>query len=256
MKNISKLLIASAAIATVAMTGCVKDEMSVFFARSFGETAEYLVEDKIPDFSGVCVNEDGTGLYGVSNAGALYNISFEGENLGKLPFESNKDFEGVTVDTDNKVVYMCEEAEWAIYKLNADKKGVTKVIDIPVENGVANKGFEGIAYGKGNLYVGNQADPTIIYTYNIAQNKVTGSMIVDHAGYISDLFYDATDDTLWSVDADKNLATHFTLDGEVLATYDASFVTKPEGIFIDYPRGVIWFSCDGSGRMYSAKINF
>lgn len=223
---------------------------------SLGEVTTFLTEDKISGFSGLCLNEDGTGLYGVSDGGELYSISLEGEKLGKLPVEVEKDFEGITVDTDNKVIYVCEEREWAIYQVNADQKGVTQVAHIEVENGVDNKGFEGIAYGKGNLYVANQERPTTIFTYSIAEGKVTNSVTVDFARFLSDLCYDSTNDTLWCVDSKQSLLFNITLEGEVLATYDVSFVPKAEGVCVDYERNVIWFACDSTGRLFSAEINF
>lgn len=224
--------------------------------RQLGEWKQYLVEDKISGFSGVCLNEDGTGLYGVDDSGDLYNISFEGEKLGKLSLDKERDFEGVTTDATNKVVYMCEEREWNVYQLSADKKSATKLTHIEVVNGVDNKGLEGIAYGKGNIYVANQERPTTIFTYSVAEGKVTSSVQVDFARFLSDLCYDETNDTLWVVDSKQSLAFNISLDGEVLATYDVSFVPKAEGICVDYARGVIWFACDSTGRLYSAEINF
>lgn len=268
MCRFRNILLQAAALAmcTLAVVGCEEsnggdngggeEEVSPTTPRQLGEVTAYLADDKISGFSGVCLNEDGTGLYGVDDGGDLYNISFEGEKLGKLSLDKERDFEGVTADATNKVVYMCEEREWNIYQLGADKKSATKVAHIDVPNGVDNKGLEGIAYGKGNIYVANQERPTTIFTYSVAEGKVTGSVTVDFARFLSDLCYDETNDTLWVVDSKQSLAFNISLEGDVLATYDVSFVPKAEGICVDYTRGVIWFACDSTGRLYSAKINF
>ncbi|MDY3979698.1 MAG: SdiA-regulated domain-containing protein [Tidjanibacter sp.] len=248
-----KIQILSVSLLTL-LSSCVKDDVSPYFARTLGEVNEYLTG--ISDFSGVCINETETGLYGISNAGLLYNIGFDGTVLGTVPFTSTHDFEGVTVDKSTGTIYLCEEAEMAIYTVNADKKGVTKIADIPVENGVPNKGLEGVAFGNGNLYIANQAEPTVVFTYSLSSKKVVSQMTVTFASFLSDLYFDESNSTLWAVDSEKFLATNFTTDGEVIATYKVDFVVKPEGICVDYTRGVVWFSCDGSGRLYSAKINF
>lgn len=259
------LRVVVAAMCALALVGCNDEggnenegggeQIDTTTPRTLGEVKEYLADDKISGFSGVCMNEDGTGLYGVADEGDIYKISFEGKKLGKLPLNVEKDFEGVTTDATNKVVYVCEEREWAIYKLSPEKSEATKVADIAVENGVENKGLEGIAYGKGNLYVANQQYPTTIFTYSISEGKVTSSVTVDFAKFLSDLCYDATNDTLWVVDSKQRLLFNISVEGEVLATYDVSFVPKPEGVCVDYERGVMWFACDSTGRLFSAEFN-
>ncbi|MBO7300975.1 MAG: SdiA-regulated domain-containing protein [Tidjanibacter sp.] len=223
---------------------------------ALGEVTTYLTDNKISGFSGVCLNENGTGLYGVSDSGEIYNISFEGEKLSKLPLSAVKDFEGIATDAVTKKVYMCEEREWAIYELAADQQNVTKVTDIFVANGVENKGLEGITCGNGCIYVSNQSLPTTIYTYSLAEGEVIDSVTVDFAKFLSDLSYDATTNTLWCVDSKQKLLFNLTLEGELLATYDVSFVPKAEGVCVDYERGVFWFCCDSLGYLYSAQMNF
>lgn len=259
------LRVVVAAMCALALVGCNDEggnenegggeQIDATTPQALGEVTTYLTDNKISGFSGVCLNENGTGLYGVADDGDIYNISFEGEKLGKLPLNVEKDFEGVTTDATNKVVYTCEEREWAIYQLNSEKSEATKIANINVENGVENKGLEGIAYGKGNLYVANQQYPTTIFTYTLSEGKVTDSVTVDFAKFLSDLCYDETNDTLWCVDSKQQLLFNIALDGELLATYDVSFVPKPEGICVDYQRGVMWFACDSTGRLFSAKFN-
>ena len=268
MRLVGKSLLrwVSGVMCAVALVGCSEGAddndpqggggLSPTTIRQLGEFKTYLADDKISGFSGVCLNEDGTGLYGVDDSGDLYNISFEGKKLGKISLDEERDFEGVAVDAVNKVVYMCEEREWNIYKLNADRKSASQVAHIDVENGVDNKGLEGITCGNGNLYVANQERPTTIFTYSIAEGKVTNSVTVTFAKFLSDLCYDETNNTLWVVDSKQSRLFNIKLDGTLLATYDVSSVPKAEGVCVDYERGVIWFACDSTGRLYSAEINF
>ena len=101
------------------------------------------------------------------------------------------------------------------------------------------------------MYLANQDAPKRIYVYSLSQGKVTSTLDISFAKYLSDVFYDPTSATLWITDSKSQALTNIKLDGTVIGTYDISFVTKPEGFCIDAKRKMFWFTCDQTGRLHS-----
>ncbi len=240
------------------MNSCVKDAAyGVPETPSTPQPALYKLgtpkayETDVTGLSAICLNENEDGFYAAYDKGLLYEIGLDGKVKGTVPFETSHDWEGVTVDRSDGTVYLCEEREWAVYKLNKDKKGVTLVAQVPVEGGTNNRGYEGIASGPGVLYLANQDAPKRIYVYSLSQGKVTSTLDISFAKYLSDVFYDSKSGTLWITDSKSQALTNIKLDGTIIGTYDISFVTKPEGFCIDAKRKMFWFTCDQTGRLHS-----
>ena len=202
--------------------------------------------------SSICLNEKKDGFYIAQDRGLLYEAGLDGTVKGTVPFKSSHDWEGVTVNPDDGTIYLCEEREWAIYKVNTDRKDVSLVDKISVEGGVSNKGFEGITYGNGFLYVANQASPTRIYKYSIKEKKVVSTMDIGFAEYLSDIFFEESDGSLWITDSKKQRLTNIDAEsGETIAEFNISFVKKPEGFCLDKERKLFWFCCDKTGNLHS-----
>lgn len=245
-------------LAAASLSSCVKDAAyGVPESPSTPDPVLYKLgtpvtyETGITGLSAICLNENEDGFYAAYDKGLLYEIGLDGKVKGVLPFETSHDWEGVTVDRSDGSVYLCEEREWAVYKLNKDKKGVTLLAKVPVEGGTNNRGYEGIASGPGVLYLANQDAPKRIYVYSLSQAKVTSTLDISFAQYLSDVFYDSRSATLWITDSKSKALTSIKPDGTVIGTYDISFVTKPEGFCIDTKRKMFWFTCDDTGRLHS-----
>lgn len=210
----------------------------------------------ITGLSAVCVNENGDGLYAALDDGLLYEVGLDGTVKGTVPFESEHDWEGVTVNRADRTVFLSEERERAVYVLNADRKGVTKLTSIEVpESTDDNRGFEGIAFGNGNLYLANQALPKRVFVWSLKEEKVISSFDIEFATYLSDIFYDDRDGSLWITDSKKQALTNIRPDGSVIGSYDISFVKKPEGFCIDTVQKTFWFCCDSTGDLYKVSYN-
>lgn len=213
--------------------------------------------DVLGDFSGVCLNAQGTGLIGVRNdSGTLWNINFDGTREANYFLRTFKDMEGVTVDAENNIIYMCEEGNNFIWKAEeVDGKwtfGLVKKIDAGSYE--SNSGLEGITYHDGYLYVANQS-PAKLFIYSIEHQAVAHSFT---ASFIkecfSDLWFDTTNNTLWAVDAWGNEIVNFTVWGDFIARFKASEVPWIEGICIDFANNKAWFACDSTGQLFSADI--
>ena len=205
----------------------------------------------IPGLSSICLNEKGDGFYAAYDKGKLYEIGLDGTVKGIVPFESSHDWEGVTVDRSDGTVYLCEEREWAVYKLNKARNGVTLVAQIDVEGGENNRGFEGIASAPGILYLANQDKPRRIFVYSLSESKVISTMDISFAKYLSDIYYDNTDGSLWITDSKRRTLTNIKTDGTIIGEYDISFVAKPEGFCMNPVRKQFWFVCDQTGNIHS-----
>ncbi len=220
--------------------------------KNYALSGEKSYATGLDGLSSICLNEKGDGFYIAQDGGLLYEAGLDGTVKGTVPFKSSHDWEGVTVNPADGTIYLCEEREWAIYKVNADHKDVTLVGRISVEGGVSNKGFEGITYGKGFLYVANQASPSRIYKYSIKEKKVVSTMDISFAEYLSDIFYEESDGSLWITDSKKQRLTNIDAEsGETIAEYNISFVKKPEGFCLDKERKMFWFCCDKTGNLHS-----
>ena len=105
----------------------VTDEPSGEGGESGGEVAadkNYTLSGEnssatgLEGLSSICLNEKRDGFYIAQDRGLLYEAGLDGTVKGTVPFKSSHDWEGVTVNPDDGTIYLCEEREWAIYKVN------------------------------------------------------------------------------------------------------------------------------------------
>lgn len=234
-----------------------KDVPACSIAEFTNWQTHFASEDVIGDFSGVCLNKDRSGLLGVSNYnGRLYNINFDGTRDSKEFVRTGKDLEGITVDAENDMIYVCEEGSNFIWKVYEEEgKWQYKRLKNIKTDGESNSGLEGITYHDGYLYVANQS-PAQLFIFSVEHLGVAHSY---KANFItecfSDLWFDTTNNTLWAVDAwsDKKEIVNFTIWGELIARFESN-VPWIEGICLDFENNKAWFACDSTGQLYSADI--
>ena len=123
---------------------------------------------------------------------------------------------------------------------------------------MGNSGMEGIAWHKGDLYLGAQSGATL-WCYTLSGTKKWKKQLGQIAPGITevgDLFYDAQTDLLWV--SDSEAFKIFVFDGDVTklkAIYDIKFIGNPESICVDHDRNCVWMADDGStSKIY--KIQF
>jgi uncharacterized protein YjiK len=213
-------------------------------------------DDVIGDFSGLCFNKDRTGLIGVSNyQGRLYNINFDGTRDEKEFLRTGKDMEGVTIDPETGIIYVCEEGGNYIWKVEEyDGEYVATRVKFIKTSGDSNSGLEAITYHDGYLYVANQS-PATLYIYSLEHGEVAhrySARVIREC--FSDLWFDTTNNTLWAVDAWGNEIVNFTVWGDYIARFKVPEVPWVEGICIDFENNKAWFSCDSTGQLFSADI--
>ena len=207
------------------------------------------------ELSGLCFSKDKDFMWGVGDEGALYKITFDMKVSTQWTYEA--DMEGITIDPATGDLYMAIEPK-RVYKLVSPYTGKTTLFDVSEAVNMGNSGMEGIAWYKGNLYIGAQTGATL-WQYKLDGTKVFTKKLGTIASGIKevgDLCYDEQTDCLWVSDSEAGKL--FVFDGAVtklLATYDVSFIGNAESVLVDHVHKCVWVGDDGSkSRIY--KISF
>lgn len=220
--------------------------------REFTVESYEALPTEVKELSSLCFNQSGDGFYAVGDEGAVYEIGLNGDTKKVLFNKGNHDWEGV--ERHSSGILLMDETESVLYRLSSGN--LSRVADIPIPGGGASgKGPEGIMCVGDVVYVGNQAQPTRIVKYDIAEGKTVGQLDIKFVKkYISDLCYDPVDNTMWVIDSKGPAFYHCTLEGVLLATYNIPFVDQAEALVIDHTAGIAWVGCDTSSKLYKIPI--
>jgi uncharacterized protein YjiK len=248
---VSKYNILTFFVVCVLFQSCVKND---FVPTDYDDEKEYTeYETTVSELSGLCFTANNASFMAVSDRGMIYEISKTDFTARKLPYSGTNDLEGITINTATGDVYVVDEAENTVYKLSANQQSLTKVVEINIPNAVHNKGLEGISYGNDSLYIVNQASPTRLLKYCLS-TKTISYKDVTFATFLSDICFDASDNTLWIVDSKSKKVFHCDLSAKVLSTQSIEYITQAEGIAVDREAGYLWICCDTSSKIYKVKI--
>ncbi|MGB3005503.1 MAG: SdiA-regulated domain-containing protein [Chitinophagaceae bacterium] len=210
---------------------------------------------EVSGFSGLCYGPNNTSFYAVSDKYGIYELRFDGSTKRKLPFTGINDFEAITINRTTGRIYLADEALMNIYFLSSDEQSINLVTNINVPGGVSNKGIEGLTYGRDTLYTINQESPTILIKYSLASQTEVSRTQVSFALYLSDIFFDASDNTLWICDSQQKKIFHCNLGGEVIASQAIDYVPKAEALVIDRIANVAWVGCDQTAKLFRIKLS-
>ena len=209
----------------------------------------------VEELSGLCLSKDGDFLWGVGDNGALYKINFDGSFSQHWTYDA--DMEGLCMDPATGTMYMAIEPK-RVYKLTDPYQGKTTLWDVAEAESMGNSGIEGIAWHKGNLYLGAQTGATL-WEYTLDGTKLWKKSLRDVTSTISEiagLDYDAERDWLWVIDSNSNKDnpqylgyTIYLFDGDatkLLATYyiGAFANWNPESLCVDRRNSCIWVADD------------
>ena len=209
----------------------------------------------VEELSGLCLSKDGDFLWGVGDNGALYKINFDGTFTQHWTYEA--DMEGLCMDPATGTMYMAIEPK-RVYSLAAPYQSKTTLWDVAEAESMGNSGIEGIAWHKGNLYLGSQTGATL-WEYALDGTRLWKRSLRDVTPTISEiagLDYDAQNDWLWVIDSNSNKDnpqylgyTVYLFNGnatELLATYYVGDFANwnPESICVDRAHGCIWIADD------------
>ena len=211
-------------------------------------------ETQISGFSSLCLGNEKESFYVVSDKFGIYEINRSGKTILKFPYSGTNDWEAITKNPKNGDIYLADESQMAIYLLSDDRGSVSKIINIFISGGIPNKGLEGLTFGNDTLYIVNQEAPTVLIKYSLSSKTEISRTLLTFAGYLSDIFYDSLDSSLWIVDSKQQKIFHCDLSGNVLTEQSISFIPKPEALFIDSSSKMAWIGCDETGRLYRVRL--
>ena len=219
-------------------------------------------KDQVVELSGLHLSKDKDFLWGVGDEGYLYKFTgIDGSVSGITPstqWTYSADMEGVTMDPSTGNLYLAIEPK-RVYRVDAPGySGKTTLFDVEEAADMDNSGLEGIAWHKGDLYLGAQSGATL-WCYTLSGTKKWKKQLGSIAPGITevgDLFYDSQTDLLWVTDSEAFKL--FVFDGDVTkvkAIYNIEFIGNPESVCVDHQRKCVWLADDGStSKIY--KVSF
>lgn len=222
-----------------------------FSVNNTDEIAQYPT--KIKGFSGLIFDKNKENFYAVSDYGKIYLIDKQGHILQTL-YKKGGDLEGITLDPSNQDIYVVDEQKMKVLKLNIEDKKLDTFLKIKVPNLKRNKGLEAIAYGQDTLYIGNQFAPKRLFKYAVKTHQLS-FIDLDYAGYLSDMFYDNTDHTLWIANSKAKKIYQYSLDGKLIYEQNIDFIQKAEALTVDREQKILWIGCDYTGILHKVKLN-
>ena len=226
-----------------------------------GSYTRKVFGSEIVELSGLHLSKDKDFLWGVGDEGYLYKFTNIDGDVSAISSSTvwtySADMEGITLDPATNTLYLGIESD-RVYKLAPPYTSKSTLFVVEEASNMGNSGVEGIAWHKGELYVGSQSGATL-WCYTLSGTKKWKKQLGTLAPgvqEVGDLFYDAQTDQLWVSDSEAGKL--FVFDGDVtqlLAIYDVSFIGNAESVCVDHDRKCVWVGDDGSSsKIY--KINF
>ena len=230
-------------------------------------------DNYVPELSGLCLSKDGDFLWGCDDNGGLYHIDFDG--TFELHWDKSAEMEGLAMDPATGTMYIgLEDESNSGYVVPSPGYNSKTSFGWTVEgvSDMGNSGVEGIAWHKGDLYLGTQTGATLFcYTLN-GQLKWKKSLrdVCSTISEIAGLDYDEENDWLWVIDSNSNKDkpqydpyTIYLFDGDatkLLAKYPIGDFAdwNPEAICVDKAHECIWIGEDCGDTKYSLlhKVKF
>lgn len=243
--------ILAVALAVLALDSQKEDSIAAVNTPSEKDWKEY--KTGLKNLSGLSFNQDQSALLAITDKGSIYEINFEGKIKRQLPFDEFGDFEAIAIDSRKNTIYLADENTMSVYELSKNEKKLNKIVNISIPKAAYNRGLEGLTCGRDTLYIANQSEPCRLFKYSTVNKKII-SLDLPYATFLSDIFYDETDNTLWIIDSKQYKITHCKLNGKIIAQQDIPMVRKAEGLCVDRNKKIAWIGCDKTGNLYRIKL--
>jgi hypothetical protein len=207
----------------------------------------------VEELSGICLQEDGSALWGVGDQGQLAKVSFEGNVQNIKDFST--DLEGITRNPNTGDLLVCIEGSQKVAKISAPeftKRTDLFVVQDAVDGKFGNSGLEGITYYKDDvIYVGSQAGP-YLWKFTLdgqMKERINLKDVTSTIKETADLCYDPVNDWLWVADSEAHKLFVFTGDAHRLVGKIALATTQnEESVCVDYAHGCIWVGDDDDNQ--------
>ncbi len=220
---------------------------------------DYTVFDVgVEELSGLCMNQDYTMLVSCGDKGVVKTISFEGEV--RDVWDNRCDMEGVAVNPATGDIYVAVERAQEIHCLAYPDYAAQDqlfAVQEAVDGKYFNDGLEAVEYYKDDiLFIGAQRGAPL-WQYRSDGTFVSKVTLSSFASEIAGLCYDPEADLLWVTDSEAAKLFVCSTDGELLASYDISFIENAESVCVDRKRNCIWIGSDEDfAKLYRIDFRF
>ena len=206
----------------------------------------------VPEASGLAVYNSEMYLTVSDSVSKVYLIDLEGHLIRSLPF-SGKNLEGVAYDRQNAVIYVVEEKDNTIVKLDTLGLELAR-FNVPLENDNPRHGLEGITFNpeNGHLFVISEKDPSLLFEIQ-TDGTILKTHELDFAKDYSSVYFDPQEKQLWILSDDSRTLTKTTLSGEPLITYNTG-IDKGEGVIVDPENSRVYIITDTSSSFYTLSF--
>jgi uncharacterized protein YjiK len=186
------------------------------------------------------------------NTNQAYIIDTKGKELLQFPYIGD-DTEGVTIDYSNNDIWIAEEAESKLKKLDSDGNELHSY-DININRDSKKKGLEGLTYDSKNktFYILNEADPGLLIKWTVSGGIINETQLQFAQDY-SGIFFDNADQSLWIVSDQSKKLFYCDKDANVIQSFDLDF-QKAEGIVVDKANESLYIVSDSESKLYRYKI--
>lgn len=202
----------------------------------------------VPEPSGLSFSANKTSYYTVSDqTGNIYKLSITGALTQTIDIDGF-DLEGIAISSKNGDIYVVEERNKNVIRLNA--AGIEldrKTLNLELNDD--NSGLEGIAINddNGHFYVLVEKNPGYLVELDASMNIISQNELSFASDY-SGIFYDSNEKVLWIVSDESKTINKCTLDGKKTLSYSIN-VSKAEGIVVNSTEKEITIVLDGADKM-------
>ncbi len=182
----------------------------------------------------------------------IYAISNKGEVLGDFSF-SGDDLEGITYDPIQKNIFIIEEENHYIFRLDTNGVELNRFpVDLYYEE--INHGPEGISFNPetNHLFIVTEKKPGKLLEMNL-NGEIINNYNLSFADDYSALFFDPIDQKLWILSDESKTLTRCDLTGKALNKYNTG-ITKGEGLVVDPQNNMVYIVSDQENMMYVLSI--
>lgn len=213
-----------------------------------------LIEiSQIPDASGICFYEENKTFFVVNDEWKIFQIDKSGNILAQK-YLWDYDFEGISCDFKNELLYLLLEDSWNILKLDVEKLDITwkYILDIKKEEREKyfwkNKWAEWLIFDNKNFYISTQKSKNNLLKFSIKNKeelKLEKIYNIDYKDLSWLTFYK---NNLYII-SDKNEKIFiYDLENEKIKVF--KYLQKWKWEWISFDENWIIYLADDSGKVF------
>ena len=201
----------------------------------------------VPEPSGLALSYDGKNFWSVGDSDSkVHKLDLDG-NVIKSFTVNGEDQEGITIIDSTNLVVILERTREVIIVDTSGKEIKRYKFNL---TGNLNEGLEGICFDPKtkNFYFLNEKNPGLLLKTDSSFTEVFRKELKLAKDY-SDLFFSATDTTLWILSDESKKIIQTDLNGNKIKEYLID-VKQPEGLVVDYKNKKVFIVSDKKEELY------